>query len=464
MKFSLEKIVLLLVSLFLMFVTYTFRTVPISQFWKGWRILYVYTDTLSEYDILTILEKHGCESVISAANQKLPIVSPMAPVQVQPSDSYLNRRGDFFTDKSRLAQVFYIPDSQSANLEEAVMELSAFAGSSAGTDGKSSFPWFAPSLCLLFFITLFYFSKKRMLLAFVSLPFLFLAFCRPLFTLSAAISLCLFAFFVFHRTWGRKDFFKTSLNSPYVLLLSLSPVLVMLVSSPLSSLFYIIALANSALLMRLYYLYELDENARCSFQPVYIRTARMFPLLGKSGIRLLSLLLIALILIVLSFRFFGNVSGFSSSVTMPSLPSPVSGSDSELVQLKDFVNWSWNTATFPYRKLGKKVSPVPQEGDSVSITDYQNVNGKIVPSQVQAFVFNNDFRESVYRGIESLEYPALEKMLLKQGKNSGFAYSKKAGNASSERFGMLLLLIFITIPTALGINYILGRKRYGLSI
>ncbi|MBR1722373.1 MAG: hypothetical protein IJ727_07840, partial [Treponema sp.] len=151
MKFSLEKTVLLLISLFLVFVTYTFRTVPVSQFWKGWRILYVYTDTLSEYDILTVLEKHGCDSVISLSNQRLPIVSPMSPVQVQSSDSYLSRRGEFFTDKSRLAQVFYIPDSQSSNLEDAVLELSAFAGSSAGTDGKSSFPWFAPSLCLLFF-------------------------------------------------------------------------------------------------------------------------------------------------------------------------------------------------------------------------------------------------------------------------------------------------------------------------
>ena len=54
--------------------------------------------------------------------------------------------------------------------------------------------------------------------------------------------------------------------------------------------------------------------------------------------------------------------------------------------------------------------------------------------------------------------------MLKQGKNASFGYAKSALSSSSERFGILLLLIFIAIPFTLGIYYILGRKRYGLSI
>ena len=191
----------------------------------------------------------------------------------------------------------------------------------------------------------------------------------------------------------------------------------------------------------------------------------MIPVLGRLGIRLLGVLFLSLFITLLSFKFLGNVSSFSNSASMPSLPAPVAHSDGELVQLSDFVNWSWNTVTFPYKKIGEGSDSVPQEGEVVSINDYQQAaNGKIVRVSTPAFVFNSDFKDSVYKSIENLDYPALEKMMLRQGKNASFGYAKKASASNSERFGSLLLLVFITLTAALGINYILGRKRYGLSI
>ena len=464
MRFDLKKLMPVLVALISFFALFHFRSVPVSQFWKGWRMLYVYTDELSENDVLAVLEKHGCSSVISASNQRVPLFSQISPIQVQEPGSYLARRSDFFVDKSGRAKVFYNPENQSAQLDVAIRELSAFQGTSAGTDGTSSFPWIAPLVCVFLFVILFYFSKKRALFFCGAVFFLVLAFCRPLFTVCASVSLYLFAFFIFHRNWGRKDFWRTTLNAPYVPFFAISPVLVMLVSSPVNSLFYVIALAASLSLVHLYHLQEETDSLRYSFKPVYIRTSRMIPLIGRLGIRLLGVLLVSLVLIVLAFRLSGNVSDFSGSASMPSLPSPVSTSSSELVQLNDFVNWSWNTITFPYRRIGEAVWTVPHEGDTVFITDYQSVDGKIQAVETPAFVFNNEFRDLVYKTADRLDYPALEKMMLRQGKNASFAYAKSASVSSNERFCIILLFVFITITAALGIYYILGRKIYGLSI
>ena len=464
MKYNLKTVFPIALSLIALIVLCQFRTVPVSQFWKGYRILYVYTEELAESDILTILEKNGCESVISNGLQRVPLLSSIAPVQAQNPDSYLFRRAEFFMDKNHRAHVFYIPDFYSTALERAIRELSAFQGTSAGTDGKSSFPWVAPILATLFFLLLLSFSKNKILYLLGSVFFVVFAFTHPLYTVSAAVCLYSFAFFLFHRFWRRKDFVRVALNSPYVLLLALFPVLALLFSSPLLAVFYAVSFVGSASLVFLYYVFEEWQEQSYSFSPVYIRSARMLPVVGHLGIRLMGALFATLFAILVVFVLLGNVRGFSSNASMPSLPSPVGRSEGELVRLSDFVEWNWDTLTFPYRKLNETELVSPKEGDVVSITDYIEENGRIIPVENPAFVFNGEFQEKVYKSIDKLDYPALEKLMLAQGKNAYFGYAKSAQVSSSERFGSLLLLVLLALPFALGIYYIWGRKRYGLSV
>lgn len=456
-------IVPFIISFLAFFLLCHFRSLPVSQFWKDYRILYVYSEELSENDILAVLEKNGCDSVISGSNQKIPVLSQLAPVQVQEPDSYIYRRSDFFMDKNHRAMVFYVPDSKSSMLDRVVRELSAFQGTNAGTDGVASFPWIAPIISALVFALFLFFSKNKRLYSLGCAFFLLLSFTRPLFTVCAAAMLFYFGFFLFHSLWARMYFLKRTLNSPYVLLFALSPVLVLLFSSPLHSVFYVIALAGSAGLVWLYFLIQRHCEKQYSFRPVFIRSARMMPVMGHLGIRLLGLLLVSLLATLFCFKVSGNVGSISSSASMPSLPAPVTGKG-ELVQFSDFINWSWNTVTFPYRKIGEEHHQVPEEGEVVSIKDYQESDGLIKEVETQAFVFNSDFRDSVYKMVEKLDYPAVEKLMLRQGKNAGFAYTKKASVSAAERFALILLVVFITVTASLGINYIVGRKRYGLSI
>ena len=435
-----------------------------SQFWKGYRMLYVYSDDLSEPDVLTILENNSCVSVICAGRQRAPVLSPVSPVQAQDPSSYLYRRNDFFTDKNHRASVFYVPESCSAGLERSIRELSAFHGTFAGTDGKSSFPWLAPAVACSFFLLLLFFSRKRLLFASGASFFLLLVFCQPLYTVSAAACLYFLAFFLFHRLWLRKDFIRVIFNSPYAPMLALSPLAVLLFSSLALSAFYAAALAGSVSLVCLLYSFETVPQHDGAFEPVLIRSARMIPVIGHLGIRLLGSLVLSLAGILAAFSFMGKLGSLSDTSSMPSLPAPVGRADSELVSMSDFLDWAWDTLTFPYRKIGGQGGSSPKEGESVSITDYVESDGKIVPVTTTAYVFNNEFRDSVCKSVDRLDYPALEKLMLRQGRNSGFAYTKSASSVTSEKFAGPLLLILIAVPVVLGVYYILGRKRYGLSI
>mgnify|MGYP007069918993 CR=1 FL=1 len=464
MKLDIKKIVPFLICFLVFVLLNQFKTVPMSQLWKGYRVLYVYSKNVTEDDVLAILEKHGCADVISRSNQRLPVVSSVAPVQAQDEDSYIFRRDSFFTDKSNSAMLFYIPETHASRLEKAVRELSAFQGTVAGTDGKSSFPWVAPIIVLAFFCLLFAFAKNRVLFTLGSVFMILLAFCRPLYSVSAGSALFVFAFFLFHRLWNRAGFMRTCLNSPYISVLALSPVLVILFASPLDALFYVLSALASLSLVYLFRAVEEKRERSYSFQPVLIRSATMIPVVGRIGIRLFSALVLCVALIAGAYAFSGTVSSLTESSSLPALPSPVASSSSELPDMSDMVVWTWNTVTFPYRKIDDNAARIPAENEAVTITDYIEADGKIVPVENTAYVFNAKFREMIYDSVASLDYPALEKLLLKQGKNVHYGYSKRSGSSASEKFAPLILLVFIAVPVVLGVYYIVGRKRYGLSI
>ncbi|WP_407428176.1 hypothetical protein [Treponema sp.] len=465
MKFDIKNIVAIVISVLVFVLLLAFKTVPLTQLWKGYQILYVYSQDLKENDILAVLSKYGCTDVISKSSQRLPVLSSISPVQFQTDDSYIAKRNAFFTDKSSSAMVFYVNENQSSYLDKAIPELNSFSLTKAGTDGKASFPWIAPILLCMFWAVLFFFSKNRPLFAAASFFSIVFAFSRPLYSVSAGISLFIFALFLFHRLWKRKDFLKAALNSPYIILFTFFPPLVLVFVSPADSVFYLLSVTATVSSVYLYSFYEEKQDEKSVFKPVFIRSAKMFPVIGHLGIRLIGLLIITLVLISVSLNFSGKLNNLSDSTVKPALPSPVSSSDSSIVNLTDFMYWAWNTASFPYKKIENAAFEIPEENQQVQIKDYSaDSNGKIVVSDSTALVYNSKFRESVYSTIEQLNYPALEKLMLKQGKNTAYGYSKGQSQSSSEKFVFAALLILITVPLCLGAYYIIGRKRYGLSI
>jgi len=446
-----------------LFLFLTFRTVPVTRLWDGYQILYVASDEISENDVLSVLDKYSVKNVVTKSRQKIPVYSDISPVQAQSKDSYLFARNVFFTDETNKCMVFYVPGNQASGVQKTIDELSSFSKTAAGTDSSRTFPWVPPAIVLIFAVFFTVISSSRKTSAAVSVFPVILAFTRPLFTVACCCCLCICGFGLLQNIFKRKGFLKTAMRSVYLFSLFVIPVAVLFITSPVSSLFYILCFCSSvSLVFILEYIEDKKISSKTTFTFVYIRSAKMIPLIGHKGLNLILVTCLCVILIfvssLLSSAF--SVSKESSSLR-PALPSPVSGTGT-LPDMDDVNQWAWNTMTFPYRKLDEERLPAV-EGATVSVPEYTERNGVIVSEEKPVFVYNSNFRSTVSGIISHLDYPSLEKMMLEQGKNTEYGYSTSAGSAY-ERFGTVLVIILTFIPVILAGYYIMGRRRYGLSI
>ena len=113
---------------------------PVSSLWNGYNILYAPVE-LDEQLVLQTLEEAGIHNVISLSKQQQPVFSSFAPVQsiVSSQQSYLNQRKNYFFDRSRQVQLFYIPSTSIRQAQNAVASLQSLPGGEAsGLEGKIS--------------------------------------------------------------------------------------------------------------------------------------------------------------------------------------------------------------------------------------------------------------------------------------------------------------------------------------
>jgi hypothetical protein len=459
-KFALSLSVLL-IMLALIILT---RSMPSSQVWFGYRVLYVSSSTLSENQIDSVLKECGCKNVVSRSVQKIPVVSSFSPVQVQDPDSYLNRRLSFFTDKSGSERVYYIPDSESRQIAQAAVKLNSQQGTSAGTDGANRFPWITPIITLSLFALCLFFCRKKTVFMISSLFPVVYAWCNPFYTSAAAVCVFLIPLFMIQRMWGRRNYFKTIVTSPLIISFSAVPCVLLFLSSPLRSIIFIAAQTASVYSLFLLSLYEKRNSSFSAFSPAPILGARFYRLPGQNGLRISELCGIA-ILVLLFISLIWNQGMFSSQQNNPDkpyLPSPVYRTTSrELPGTKDFNAWAWKTITFPYRRLNRNSTnnEIPSEGDSVLIPLYaHSEKNAIIESQKEQYVYNDSFRKRVYRIVRSCTYPSIEQVLLKQGKNMEFEYTQNTGT-SAERFSTLLLVLLSLFPICMTGYCLAGHKK-----
>ncbi|MBR1615873.1 MAG: hypothetical protein IJ673_10400, partial [Treponema sp.] len=117
---------------------------------------------------------------------------------------------------------------------------------------------------------------------------------------------------------------------------------------------------------------------------------------------------------------------------------------------EDFAVSEWNRLSCMYRPLGEEYGSGVQDGDSVSLTEYSEVDGAIVAEERKVLVFNNDFRKMVYDSTAESSN-SMCGVLLSQSSGS-FGYSKAVSSGGSSSLGksdvvslvscLLLLLVF----------------------
>lgn len=427
-----------------------FKETPSTQIWKGYKTVYVKSSELSLNSIHSIFKENGCSSIIYRENQKIPFSSSMAPIQVQAKDSYIVRRNDFFTDYSKEFEIFYIPDNQKKQIESSLKQINGFTNTSAFVDGSSSFPVIIPVLSLIFAALLFYFSKNKILFLLNALPFIFLIFARPFFTIAAASFLSLTGFFFLQKNFERRGFFTEKKSILIFSLLNFFPVLFLIFSSFSNALFYIFALISS------FCPFIFSENVKkilskklfpSKFEFSFIKSAASVNIINKKSLKIFVLVsfFILILIPVLNFSTVENVSSSNEKTLLPSPKDKISSKDFALVNFDDLINWAWSTVTFPYRKLGSVQNEKVQKGQKIVIPEYKEINGKIEPVEKEVLTFDSSFVEQICDTIQTLEYPAVEKMILQQGKNSLFAYCESGGTVS-EKNGNFILAVFFFIP------------------
>ena len=451
-----------------------FRTVPESQLWKGWRLLYVKSEKLSEQNICSILEKNGCKNVVSRVNQKSPVYSEFAPIQVQPKNSYIYRKNGFFRDSSSTYLVFYVPEKSASALENAVSEINGYSGTFASCDGGTVFPWICPFLAFIFFAVLFYFSKQKFKFLIVSLLLLVLSVTRPLYTVCGAIFLSLFANFLLVKIYGRDGFFKDSKNAVFIVPLIVFSFIALAFSSVFSSFLFAVSFAGGWLGLKVFeefYSFFCKKNGNLQFDFVYIKKSSDVKTVTQSNSFLLGIVFVFIAFLFAFSSIFSGISQVSSSEQRPFLPAPLSSNSKiskeaeTLPNLEDFVDWSWFTLSFPFKKLTSSSGEIQNSfGESVVIPDFfmekDSSSGKetIFSSQNKVLTYDSSFVHSIYDKIDKSDYPALEKVLLLQGKNTSYGYTKSAGT-SSEKAVPLVLSFFAFIPLILFLYYFVGTKK-----
>ena len=173
-----------------------------------------------------------------------------------------------------------------------------------------------------------------------------------------------------------------------------------------------------------------EQKRASSFNFVLIKGSSSIRLIDSSNIRVFGVFGL-LVLIVLLLSIFSTVSNpVFTDLNRPLLPSPVKSYSTDLPSLDEFENWSWNTITFPYKKLNE-ADKAPQRGteqgsergsergSTIHLDDYTLLQtGKIQQTNSKVLTFDSSFVDTIYDKVKKLDYPAIEKLMIKQGKTA----------------------------------------------
>jgi hypothetical protein len=432
-------------SVFSVILLFIFKTVPSGSLWKGYRIMYVSSGCNNHY-VESVIAKAGCTGVIDFASQNIPLAlpagSPEVSLAVADADraGYLFRRSAYFFDKEGTYRLYYIPDEHEKNAESAVSALSQ-AGISCGIDTQTEYPWIIPALCVCFAVFLCILSPHRFVFGMAAVIPVFFSFCMPFYPGASAVCLLLYALFLMQPVWGRKKAFNFLITNIPVVFFTAASVIIAVMTSVRCGVLFTSTVIGSLSVVYLLWEIEHRRDIKYPFVPVPIRSAESVPFItGKTvrGMAVCASFIMILIAVSLVSSDFSRHS--SKQLLLPAAKG--SRSSDNLPSLDDYVMWCWNAESAPYRSVNSseyelEKSP-PKDGDTVSFPLYEDSAGRI-NKRSAVLKYDADFRKKAVAQIDGLTFPAIEKLMKKQGTKfrAGYAFSTPGGSG----FAYLVLMI-----------------------
>jgi len=200
-------------------------------------------------------------------------------------------------------------------------------------------------------------------------------------------------------------------------------------------------------------------DQKYSFIPVMIcaaDTAQFRTKKAKHGMAACAVFIIILTVVLLVSADFSNTS------KRLQLPSAQSGSiTGRFPSLDDYIVWCWDARTMPYRSLHssdkESMSRRPKDGDTVEFPRYTD-NEKGISENNMSIKFNASFRTESLAQIDDLKFPAVEKLLKKQGKlfHAGYTFQSSGGGTMY----LVLMIISFFIPLFFFANMYLLAGRW----
>ena len=447
---------------------------PVSSLWKGYNILYVPVE-LEEQVVLQALESVGIEEVVSLSKQQQPVYSTFAPVQsiVSTQHSYLRQRENYFFDRSRQMQLFYVPTVAMDRAQVAVDFLQSLPGGlNTGLEGKTTYPWIVPLVVFLVFLILVVLSQaKSFMLTAGFFPLLF-SVCIPSYSGASGAILLLYCFFLCSTFWKRKEMLKAIKKSALILLFGFASIPIAFIGSWKEGLLFLVTIVASLALC--YILVNFAPKKSKGFMPVPIRSARLVSLVSSVASFTLFIPAVAATILSVSLLFFGYFPS-DTSINGLFLPAPAryteamsfdsaSFQDSgqqeyfgvELPSLVHYVDWVWDTLTYPYRSLHEtQIIDLVAVGETVVMPSYQmNDKGIIQEGYTPIYSLDDSFIKSVLEGIREDGFQ-IERVLKTQNCFTSVVYRRMGdflgGESQGQVYTILSLLATILISLVAGI-------------
>ena len=443
----------------------SFKSTPSGKLWKDYSILYVPKEC-DDSLVMNALGSAEIKDVVSLSGQYLPVslsensieISMMRLNYDSPDFNYLKKRSSFFFDKSAAYRLYYIPSEYKSKISNAIHIIET-AGIPCGTDSNSSYPWLLPLIAVLLAGMLFLFCKNKFpYLCGIIIPLLFL-YANPFYPVALATCLILLSIFLGTNLWKRKGAVQRVLYKGLIpFMIAISFICAFSGSVRSGFLFIIAAFGTAGALFSFYYAEEFLRT-RKSFVPVFIRPAKRIPIFAGKAFTTMSVTTAAAILLLAVFLLTSSDS-IRSKVSKLLLPASTSYESEELPQLEDFYRWNWNLKTYPYISLNDGSAVIKNGIESVEFEHYtENEASGLLELKTEIISYDQDFKDSVYTGIDLLKFNSLEKVMKSEGQNftAGFTASN---SYHVSLFGIImcficlfiLLFIYFSIIIRKGIN------------
>ena len=451
-KENIKKYMALPAVLIIIALLVIFRSVPSGKLWNNYSVLYVPASANTGV-VSNILKNAGIKEYVSLEEQHIPIMLSENSVEMamlkmglysshidkNNSDKsitdYLNFRNNYFYDSTGKYKLIYIPEEYKKNIDACIHFLE-HENIEAGSDSSYSYPWLLPIIVSVLMIMLAFFSKNKLFFVFECLIPVLYVFCNPFYSSAAAVILLYIALFFISNLLGRKGVIKYLSKGLIVAFIIALSILSAFAGSILSGVFFILTLIATALIIYLFFVIKEAHAKRYSFNPVFIRPAKMIQVFGGNGKIVMPIATASIVLVILYFTF-SNVtnSGLTKKSKAIFIPGKAEVQAQELPQLEDFYRWNWDVVTLPYKSLNLNY----YDDETVVFPDYIVTDG-IITEKDDYLTYDEGFKTSILKNIDDLDFESIEKVIKVQGSDFTCGYVS-AGSYHVSLFSIIMMFV-----------------------